>query len=162
MGCPSANNVSLIRQNNIRSAPFSWRNYFVGCWSTLKSIYPVVPPLTTLGPLKAMVSSVQPTAFSLPFGWPNYFVASWSHRLKSVYSVVYSAAHAFRYPKPFVFIRFRKLFEGWLLRKPGRKALLIGIRYDDDPGTETLAGPHQDVQSLKRLLISEWCLVCVC
>ena len=42
------------------------------------------------------------------------------------------------------------------------KALLIGLRYDDDPGTETLAGPHQDVQSLKRLLISEWCLVCVC
>jgi hypothetical protein len=74
-------------------------------------------------------------------------------------STVVVVSRLYRRLKAFIFVRFRKLFEGWLLPKRKRKALLIGIQHDRDPDTETLAGPHRDVQSLKRLLISEWCYV---
>lgn len=94
---------------------------------------------------------------SVPFSWPSYFVACWSRR--ALHLGIHRAARAFRLWKAFLLIKFRRFFEGWLLRRHRRKALLIGIRYDDDPNTETLAGPHRDVQSLKKLLISEWYLL---
>jgi hypothetical protein len=44
------------------------------------------------------------------------------------------------------------------IRKPGmsqKKALLIGIKYEENGENGTLAGPHEGVYGLRSLLISE-------
>jgi hypothetical protein len=64
---------------------------------------------------------------------------------------------AFLILKAFVLVKFGRLLGRLLFRKHRKKALLIGIRHDDDPSTETLACPHQDVFLFRQLLISECC-----
>src|ERR1700722_1030967 len=99
-----------------------------------------------------MLSADQHTVSSPPFCRPTYFMEIWDR------PKVINATRSLHLLKTLVLVKFRKLFEGWLLRKHKKRALLIGIRHYGDPSnTESLAGPHRDVQSLKRLLISERC-----
>jgi hypothetical protein len=85
-------------------------------------------------------------------------VACWRRsKLEAVYFVARLVAREFRLLKTFV-IKFRNNLGRWLFGKKRmhtKKALLIGIRHDDDPNTLALEGPHRDVQSLRQLLISE-------
>jgi metacaspase-1 len=90
------------------------------------------------------------------FSWRGYFVACWS-RSKALYLSVNSSTSAFRALKAFVLEKLGRLFGRWLSPRGRKKALLIGIRYDEDPNTETLTGPHQDVFLFRQLLIGECC-----
>jgi hypothetical protein len=91
------------------------------------------------------------------FCWRGYFVACWS-RSKALYPSINVPTRAFHTLKAFVLAKLPRVFRRWLcpiIRR--KKALLIGIRYDEDPNTETLAGPHQDVHLFRQLLIGECC-----
>ena len=63
-------------------------------------------------------------------------------------------AEQFHFLKALVLKRC-KIFWERLSLKITKRALLIGIRHDDDPTTSALTGPHRDVRSLRQLLISK-------
>jgi hypothetical protein len=80
-------------------------------------------------------------------------VACWN-RSESVYRFLRSVAGRFYFLKVLV-LKLGKRFWGRLFPKIKKRALLIGIRHDDDPTTLALTGPHRDVHSLRQLLISK-------
>lgn len=67
---------------------------------------------------------------------------------------VLAIARALYLFKAYTEVRFVRLFERWIFPNRKRKALLIGIRAEQDLNTVTLNGPHKDVAAMKELLIS--------
>jgi hypothetical protein len=97
-----------------------------------------------------MLFIVRHNASSHPFCWRSYFVVCWSGP-KPVYPGVHHAAGTL-HPQP----DNTSFPQESVLPQHKKKALLIGIRHDDDPTTIALAGPHRDVHSVKQLLTSEY------
>ncbi|KAF7978215.1 hypothetical protein HWV62_1204 [Athelia sp. TMB] len=90
--------------------------------------------------------------------WRQYFVSC----LKATHPKIYwnglsprllSIARSLFLFKAYTEVRFIRLFEHWIYPNRKRKALLIGIRAENDEDSVTLTGPHSDVKAMKGLLI---------
>lgn len=109
-----------------------------------------------------MTVNIHPAASSASSShWRDYFLACWeATHTKALLPLlsprVLSVARTLFLLKAYSEVRFIRLFERWIFPNRKRKALLIGIKAEDDPENVALQGPHSDVAAMKRLLISEF------
>lgn len=118
-------------------------------------------PLSGLG--HAIMSSSplsHPKCHHCVFPWHGFFLRILHGLGPRFFEIVHnrlkSAGRAFDSLKNFANLSFVKPLQGRLLPKPKRKALLVGLRYQNDNKAMTLSGPHRDVKSLRQLLIGNF------